>query len=167
MEGVDAIEHVASPVTLSADDPDTLIIPAVNGTLNVLKSALTHGSLVRRIVITSSVAAIMTQTTESRVYTESDWNDAAVKEVEEKGRNAFPPSKYRASKTLAERAAWDFYEKNKNVIPWDLVVLNPPYIFGPILHEVSSPKALNESTRFWWDNVIGGALDNKTLVTNG
>ncbi|KAK6995943.1 hypothetical protein R3P38DRAFT_2800284 [Favolaschia claudopus] len=53
--------------------------------------------------------------------------------------------KYRASKTLAERAAWDFTKTHGASLTWDLTVLNPPLILGPILHEVPSPSLLNTS----------------------
>ena len=35
-----------------------------------------------------------------------------------------------ASKTLAEKAAWEFVDANKSKISWDFVAINPPWIFG-------------------------------------
>jgi nucleoside-diphosphate-sugar epimerase len=77
------------------------------------------------VVLTSSAAAIR-ESNVSRVFTESDWNDAAVEAVKIKGSTAG----YLASKTLAEKAAWEFVAAHKSEISWDLVALNPPYIFG-------------------------------------
>lgn len=82
--------------------------------------------------------------------------------MREKGRNASQLSKYRASKSLAERgenqtflmssiqliqfsAAWDFVTKHSSTITWDFVTLCPPYVFGPVIHEVSTPNTLNAS----------------------
>ncbi|PSR87356.1 hypothetical protein PHLCEN_2v5173 [Hermanssonia centrifuga] len=167
VKGVDAIAHTASPFHLNADDPNELITPAVKGTLSVLQSALKYGTTVKRIVVTSSTAAVISPDPNPRVFSEDDWNDPAIKEVEEKGRDASAASKYRASKTLAERAAWDFVQKNKSKIGWDLVVLNPPYVFGPTLHELDDPEKLNTSMLDWWSSVVKGRKDNETLASVG
>ncbi|KAH6903380.1 D-lactaldehyde dehydrogenase [Coprinopsis sp. MPI-PUGE-AT-0042] len=154
VKGVDAIEHTASPFSTNLDDPDDFIIPAVKGTVGVLKSALKNAPNVKRIVITSSVAAVMTVTSEPSNFSEKDWNEASIKEVEEKGREADTMTKYRASKTLAEKAAWAFYNENRDKVKWDISVINPPFVFGPPIHEVSTSDALNVSVRHWWDNVV-------------
>jgi nucleoside-diphosphate-sugar epimerase len=61
------------------------------------------------------------------VFSEKDWNEQAPAVVEKEGRAAAPMQKYRASKVLAERAAWKLYEENKSQ-GWDLVLLNPPFV---------------------------------------
>ncbi|TFK81177.1 NAD(P)-binding protein [Polyporus arcularius HHB13444] len=167
VKGVDAIAHTASPFHNRADDPNDVIVPAVHGTLSVLNSALKHGSSVKRVVITASCASILEYGPEPRVFSEKDWNERAIREVNEKGRAAANGDKYCASKTLAERAAWDFYNKHKSEVQWDVSVLNPPYVFGPVLHEVDKPENLNESSRLWWDAVVAGKLSNEELATNG
>lgn len=58
---------------------------------------------IKRVVVTSSCAAVLTISKEPRTFTEVDWNEQATKEIEEKGRDALNISKYRASKTLGER----------------------------------------------------------------
>lgn len=101
-----------------------------------------HSSSVKRIVVTSSCAAVYADYPDARVFSEKDWNEQAVQDVQENGRNAMVGNKYRASKTLAEKAAWAFVKENK--IDWDLVVLNPPYVsnriclFHPILLVICS-----------------------------
>lgn len=167
VKGVDAIEHTASPFHLNAVEPDELIVPAVKGTLGVLQSALAHGPNVKRIVVTASCASVLTALPEPRVFSEKDWNDAAVEEAKQKGRDALPIVKYRASKTLAEKAAWEFCEKNKSKISWELVVLNPPFVFGPVIHSVSSPGSLNQSMHEWFHTVFKGAKDTNTLAQLG
>ncbi|KAK7002479.1 D-lactaldehyde dehydrogenase [Favolaschia claudopus] len=151
VKGVDAIEHTASPFHFKAEDPAELLEPAVKGTVGILESARKHGTSVKRVIITSSVAAVLSVPSSPQVFTEADWNDQAVKEVEEKGREASNAAKYRASKTLAERAAWDFHSKHKAEVAWDVVALNPPMVFGPIIHEVSSPHAQNTSSQTMYD----------------
>ena len=83
---------------------------------------------------------------EPRVFSEENWNGISVKEVETKGSAASGADKYRASKTLAERAAWAFVDINKSKLKWDLVVINPPYVLGPVLHEVA--KAEDEDVAY-------------------
>ncbi|KAG8910072.1 methylglyoxal reductase (NADPH-dependent) gre2, partial [Tulasnella sp. 408] len=127
--GVDAVQHTASPFHFKADDPKELIEPAVHGTVGVLESIKKYAPGVKRVVITSSVAAIVyDKGREGVTYDESDWNTESPKEIEEKGRNAAGLHKYRASKVLAERAAWDFVEKNKESVAFDLVTVNPPMV---------------------------------------
>jgi len=167
VKGIDAIEHTASPFHFKASDPDELIIPAVHGTTRVLESALAYGTSVKRVVVTSSCASVMQVQDTPRTFSEADWNDAAIQEVRAKGHAAPNPAKYRASKTLAERAAWDFVEKNKGKIGWDLVVMNPPYVFGPAIHEVGAPEALNESMHDWFHSVFKGSKDPKQLSSIG
>jgi nucleoside-diphosphate-sugar epimerase len=107
-----------------------LIVPAVRGTTSILNSALKHGTTLKRFVLTSSAVAVLEQTTVPRVFTESDWNNAAVEDVKAKGSAAGPFPIYMASKTLAEKAAWEFVAAHKSEISWDLVALHPPWIFG-------------------------------------
>ncbi|KAJ7232314.1 NAD-P-binding protein [Mycena haematopus] len=147
VKGVDAIEHTASPFHFQADDPAELLDPAIKGTVSILESARKYGTSVKRVVVTSSCAAVLNVSPTPQVLSELNWNDQAVQEVEEKGRAASNPAKYRTSKTLAERAAWDFAKKYKDEIGWDVSVLNPPLVLGPVIHAVSSPETLNTSAR--------------------
>ena len=95
-----------------------------------MNSALKHGTDVKRIVLTSSLAAVREVHPDPHTYDETNWNNQAVTAVETKGSAAGPTMIYPASKTLAERAAWDFVAAHKADLKWDLVVLNPPWIFG-------------------------------------
>ncbi|KAE9410975.1 NAD(P)-binding protein [Gymnopus androsaceus JB14] len=165
VQGVDAIEHTASPFHFKAKEPQELIDPAVKGTLGILESALKYGSGVRRIVITSSCAAVAMTGTTPKICTEQDWNDEAVDIVEKEGSKASSAFMYRASKTLAERAAWGFYEKHKSSLNWDLVVLNPPLVLGPVMHEVSAPSSLNTSMADFYNTVILGTKAPELLLT--
>jgi len=147
VQGVDAIAHTASPFHYKSTNPDgmseflwilvlvingytDLIIPAVRGTTSILNSALKHGSTLKRLILTSSVAAVREETAVPRTFNESNWNNSAVEAVKTKGSAAGPVMIYLASKTLAEKAAWEFVADHKSEISWDLVVVNPPLIFG-------------------------------------
>ncbi|KAF8868457.1 D-lactaldehyde dehydrogenase [Gymnopilus junonius] len=163
---VDAIEHMASPVTLSAVDPDEYIKPALQGTLGILESALKFGNKLKRIVITSSAAAIYsTVTVPTRTFDETEWADEAIKVVRDIGKDAPPLVKYRASKTLAEKAAWEFYNKHKTIIQWDLVVLNPPLVIGPTLQKVRSPKDINVSLGYFYGMMTQDKSDEELKAT--
>jgi len=88
------------------------------------------------------------------VLNENNWNETNIKEINEKGREASQPAKYRASKTLAEKAAWSFTKEHASEIKWDLVTLCPPFVFGPILHEIHSPDELNTSVKDFYNSII-------------
>ncbi|HIE22316.1 MAG TPA: aldehyde reductase, partial [Acidimicrobiia bacterium] len=116
--GCDYVMHVASPYVIDVEDPQRdLVDPAVKGTRSVLASAAAVGT-VKRVVLTSSFAAI-SGVPKDGVWTEEDWN-----ETSSLGR-----SPYAYSKTLAERAAWEFVEATG--IGLDLVVINPTGVIGP------------------------------------
>ncbi|KAJ7731586.1 hypothetical protein DFH07DRAFT_755616 [Mycena maculata] len=153
VKGVDAIEHTASPFHFKAVDPAELLDPAIKGTTGILESARKYGTSVKRVVVTSSCAAVMNISDKQQVLNELNWNDQAVNEVENKGREASPQAKYRASKTQAERAAWDFVQKHQNEpgFGWDLSVMNPPLVVGPVIHDISSPDALGTSAKMMYE----------------
>ncbi|KAF8875845.1 hypothetical protein BD779DRAFT_1664099 [Infundibulicybe gibba] len=175
IKGVDAVEHIASPVTIDVDDPQgmtriflfSLIKPAVNGTIGILKSALRSGSALKRVVITSSVAAIQLQNETPRplTFSETQWNDAAIALVDKLGWDAPGISKYSASKTLAERAAWTFVKEHKDQIKWDLVCINPSFVYGPCLHDVPTPDDLNFTCWEWYMAVVKGDASPQDLIT--
>ncbi|WOO83831.1 Ketoreductase azaE [Vanrija pseudolonga] len=144
VKGVVGVAHTASPFHLKADDPDELIKPAVNGTVGILDSIKKNNPNVKRVVITSSVAAILDDDIpKPHTYEEDHWNEYSVREVKEKGRNATNGDKYRASKTLAEKAFWKWIEDNKP--SWDGAAIHPSLVLGPILQPVKSVAELNTS----------------------
>ncbi|KAF9442584.1 D-lactaldehyde dehydrogenase [Macrolepiota fuliginosa MF-IS2] len=164
VKDVDAIEHTASPFTTDIDDPQGYIEPAVQGTLGILKSTLKYGTNVKRIVITGSCAAVMSPPSKPTVFSEKDWNTASLEDVEKNGRNALTMSKYRTSKTLAEKAAWGFHEKHRTEVQWDLVVINPPFVFGPAIQDITGgPAGLNTSLKSWYDAVVADGPKSQEL----
>src|SRR6202140_4756259 len=119
--GCEYVLHVASP--LPAHVPkheDDLIVPAREGTLRVLRAAREAG--VKRVVLTSSFAAIgYGHKVRETPFNETDWTDP----------NGDDVAPYTKSKTLAERAAWDFLAREGGSL--ELSVVNPVAVFGPVL----------------------------------
>jgi nucleoside-diphosphate-sugar epimerase len=119
--GCDFVHHVASPLPLLLPKhEDELIVPAREGTLRVLRAA--RDAKVKRVVLTSSFAAIgYGQKNPNQTFTEETWTDPNGPDV----------SAYVKSKTLAERAAWDFISKEGGDL--ELATVNPVGVFGPVL----------------------------------
>ena len=119
--GCDYVLHLASPFPAGIPKhEDELIVPAREGALRVLRTARDAG--VKRVVLTSSFAAIgYGHKPPATPYDESDWTD-----LKSRGLTA-----YVKSKTLAERAAWEFIARAGNRL--ELSVVNPVGVFGPVL----------------------------------
>jgi nucleoside-diphosphate-sugar epimerase len=119
--GCEFVLHVASPFPPSVPKhEDELIVPARDGALRVLRASRDAG--VKRVVLTSSFAAIgYGQKPQTAPFNETNWTD-----VDGEGVSA-----YAKSKTLAERAAWDFIAKEGGAL--ELSVVNPVGVFGPVL----------------------------------
>jgi nucleoside-diphosphate-sugar epimerase len=119
--GCDYVHHVASPFPAHwPKHEDELIVPAREGALRVLRAARDAG--VKRVVLTSSFAAVgYGRGVQQAPYDETSWTDP----------NGEGVSPYVKSKTLAERAAWDFIGKEGGAL--ELSVVNPVGVFGPVL----------------------------------
>lgn len=118
VEGCTYVLHVASPFPAGEpEDANELIIPARDGALRVLKAACDAG--VKRVVLTSSFAAIgYSKDPKSYTFTEEDWTDPELTD-----------RAYIKSKTIAEKAAWDWI--NSEGKDMELSVINPVGVFGP------------------------------------
>ena len=121
VSGCDFVLHVASPFPESIPKhEDELIVPARDGALRVLRAARDAG--VRRVVLTSSFAAVgYGHPQQQAPFDETTWTDIDGGDV----------SAYVKSKTLAERAAWDFIAREGGGL--ELSVVNPVGVFGPVL----------------------------------
>jgi nucleoside-diphosphate-sugar epimerase len=117
----DYVLHVASPFPASVPKhEDELIVPAREGALRVLRASRDAG--VKRVVLTSSFAAIgYGHLPQSAPFDEASWSDTSGNDV----------TAYVKSKTLAERAAWDFIDREGREL--ELAVVNPVAVFGPVL----------------------------------
>src|ERR1700723_3120454 len=121
VSGCDYVLHVASPFPESVPkNADELIVPAREGALRVLRAA--RDAVVKRVVLTSSFAAIgYGHPQQVKPFDETSWTDL-------NGDDVHP---YVKSKTLAERAAWDFIAREGGGL--ELSVVNPVAVFGPAL----------------------------------
>jgi len=119
-DGCTYVLHGASPTPLKAyKHEDEMIIPAREGVLRVLRAARNSG--VKRLVLTSAFGAVVYgHPPRTTPFTEKDWTATS---------GNVPP--YQKSKTLAERAAWEFIEKEGNRL--ELSAINPVTVLGPVL----------------------------------
>ena len=119
--GCDYVLHVASPFIVGVPKhEDELIIPAVEGTRRVIEAAINEG--VKKVVQTSSCAAIIETHNGKTHFTEDDWTDASHPKT---------PAYYK-SKTLAEQKAWELIGAQSTT---KLAVINPAGVFGPTLSD--------------------------------
>lgn len=119
LAGCDVLMHTASPFPLAAPkDPQELIRPAVDGTLRAMNAAKAAG--ITRVILTSSCAAIYKDASKPKMAAsdETNWTTHDHPSV----------GAYEASKTLAEKAAWDFVANNPEI---ELTTVNPGAVFGP------------------------------------
>ena len=119
MEGCDYLIHVASPIALEIKSEDFFVKPAVAGVKRALKFAKKHN--IKKVILTSSVAAIFHGIELKEYYDENDWSDPENPSIDH----------YSKSKTLAEKAAWDFIEAEGK--PFEFSVINPALVIGPSL----------------------------------
>ncbi|KAI0325586.1 NAD(P)-binding protein [Cubamyces sp. BRFM 1775] len=151
---VSAVIHTASPVLFAEEDPESCIGPAVRGTVSILRSVLKHGTHVKRVIITSSIAAVLSTSSPSGLYTEEMWNDEVVRIVREQGRDAPGDLKYIASKALSEKAAWEFVQDHKDGMKFDLCTILPSWVFGPLPRDLSSPLEMGSTPRYMYDQLF-------------
>ncbi|PMH44901.1 NAD-dependent epimerase [Vibrio sp. 10N.286.49.B3] len=119
-EGCDYLLHVASPYSVAnPKNADDMIKPAVEGSLRALRAAKKAG--IKRVVLTSSTLTMMA-TMKSGTFGPNDWADTNSKDI----------STYAKSKTLAEKAAWQFMDE-QNDDSMELVSISPGGVFGPPL----------------------------------
>ncbi|KAF3019063.1 hypothetical protein E8E15_002754 [Penicillium rubens] len=139
VQGVTGVFHISSPYTFTTtDNVNDLLIPAISGTRGILQSIKRNGPDVKRVVLTSSGAAMINPIRgfdRDHLYTEDDWAKTTWDEVVT-GSGVVG---YFASKQFAERTAWDFIEKEQP--SFDLVAICPPMIFGPIIIPTSDISA--------------------------
>ncbi|KAL2843877.1 hypothetical protein BJY01DRAFT_215380 [Aspergillus pseudoustus] len=153
-----AVVHTASPFHYSITNAKKdMFDPAVNGTVGILRSVHQYAPSVKRVVITSSFAAMFNPAKPAKSkYSEADWNPVTWDDAESP-ENAHGQSGYRTSKALAEKEAWAFMEKEKP--GFTLTVLNPSLIFGPVSESLTSLDDVNTSNERMRDFIIGASKE--------
>ena len=135
VNGSEAIIHMASPFILDHKNAqENLINPALNGTKNVL-SAANKSNTVKRIVLTSSVAAVHGDNIDMQEQDLSEFNEDAWNIT-----SSVDHQPYSYSKVLAEKAAWKIDEAQNK---WKLVVINPSFVMGPALTQSSNSGSIS------------------------
>jgi dihydroflavonol-4-reductase len=155
VEGCGYVIHVASPTPYTdATTEDDFVIPARNGVLFVLRAAKKAG--VKRVVLTSAFGAVGFGTVKTTPYTEEDWtvlNDTV-----------FP---YQKSKTISEKAAWDFIKNEGEGM--QLSVVNPTGVLGPVLgddfsHSIQNIKQILTGHMKACPKIISGYVDVRDVA---
>jgi dihydroflavonol-4-reductase len=122
VQGCRYVMHVASPLPRGVvKDENELIAPARDGALRVLRAAKDAG--VARVVLTSSLSAVIYGNDRSRRFTEADWSNLAGPRI----------GAYDKSKTIAERASWEYMASVKDDSSMEMTVINPGLVLGPLL----------------------------------
>ncbi|KAH7651114.1 bifunctional dihydroflavonol 4-reductase/flavanone 4-reductase protein [Dioscorea alata] len=133
IQGCTGVFHVATFMDFESLDPENEVIkPTVNAILSILKSCKKAGS-VRRIVFTSSAGTVNVQEQQMPEYDESSWSD-----VDFCRRVKMTGWMYFVSKTLAEKAAWDFAKDHG----LDLITVIPPLVVGPFVSSSMPPSMI-------------------------
>ncbi|OAA65707.1 ketoreductase [Niveomyces insectorum RCEF 264] len=180
----DYVVHTASPYQLRVDDPvRDLLDPAIRGITGLLRSVQLHAPGVRRVVLTSSSAAMLNPNHHAAVYDESCWRPMTWAAA------LLPKNTYEASKVFSERAAWAFVngqgggggsDSNRDALEtatetasvdadaaarddsrahqrplFDLTVINCTYTFGPVQRWLTNVAAVNASNQRIRDLVLG------------
>ncbi|KAH6911538.1 hypothetical protein BKA70DRAFT_1538754 [Coprinopsis sp. MPI-PUGE-AT-0042] len=152
VKGVQAIQHTATPVNFFVPDPKPEE-PAIKGTVRVLESALKYKNDVKRVVITSSIVAVVKLADPPRAYDENDWNESSPEQL-----------KRRAQMLAFMQSAWDFYERHKDGVSWDLITICPPLVIGAPLGEVSSAAELNTSLKIFATHILSEAPKSREML---
>ncbi|KAJ8118447.1 hypothetical protein OPT61_g580 [Boeremia exigua] len=138
-QDLQGVIHAASPFHFRAKDNESeLFQPALNGTVGILKAIHQHAPSVKKVVVTSSIAAVMNPFSKPAEYMEESWNPITKEQA-----LSNPQLGYLGSKTFAERAAWDFVQKEGP--SFGLTTINPPAVLGPVIHHLASLDAINTS----------------------
>lgn len=145
--------------------------PAVKGTVGLLEATKKYGHQVKRVIITSSFAAMVNADHLPAVYDETSWNPITWEQAVEQRNLTYRGSKvgplrflrlptfttigltFLFSQALAEKAAWEFMDKENP--SFDLVALNPPLVYGPVAHHLESLAGLNTSNQNIRDFIQG------------
>ncbi|KAJ5665659.1 NAD dependent epimerase/dehydratase [Penicillium maclennaniae] len=149
--------HTASPLKFQVSDiQKEMIEPAEKGTTEILRAAHRHGgSALKRFVLLGSAVAVLNSfedmSKEGKPYTEKDWNPVTAEQAIDRNDTVLG---YNVSKKRAEAVAWTFMKENTPF--FDLAVICPDIIIGPMIHPISGPKSINQTNQFAIASFIDG-----------
>ncbi|KAJ9643308.1 Glycine-rich RNA-binding protein 2, mitochondrial [Knufia peltigerae] len=151
---LDAVVHTAAP--LAPTEFSKSLGPMLQGTLEILRSVSRHAPTVKRVVITgsfSSIGNVLDIQNGGIVYSSDSWNPITM----EQAKFSHGEVAYWAGKTIAEKAAWEFVQNEKP--PFELVVLCPTAVYGPLRHSIDSIKDLNSSNNHLYENFFASSKE--------
>ncbi|GAA6011172.1 hypothetical protein JCM10207_005525 [Rhodosporidiobolus poonsookiae] len=161
IKGVTLLAHTASPFHYDVKDNEKdMLIPALEGTRHALRAAQNEPS-VKRVVVTSSFAAVLDfdRMSPETTFSEKDWNPATYESAAKmEGNEAYV---YCASKKVAEEEAWKIAKEEKT--KWKLTTICPPMITGPPPQVLTSLNSLNTSTSALWAVVDAKEIPDTTF----
>ncbi|KAK0707198.1 hypothetical protein B0T21DRAFT_352992 [Apiosordaria backusii] len=169
VQGVHAIAHLASPVSMADGDPTPMMKAAVDGTTSLLASAIGSASKIKSVVFMSSISAVYSPSPDrgpNHVFTSADWNQEAEAKVTELGDKTPGYVTYQASKTAAEKALWKFVDE-KNDPKWATVNVTtfcPSPVLGPPLFMPSPLSGLSMRVKDIWDVMHGGEVPEASVI---
>lgn len=166
--------HTASPFFYDTTEPEKdLIIPAIKGTENILSSVEKYGKSIKKVVLTSSDAAVYSAEDEQNnklSFDESSWNNISYEDACKDSVYA-----YYGAKSFAEKYAWEFLKTHD--VKFQMTAVNPVYIFGPQVFEEDAKGKLNTSNQLIgdllnltpeemekFDNLKGGYVDVRDIA---
>lgn len=173
LEGITGVLHLASPFIFNpTDNVSDLLDPAIKGSTAILEAIKQWGPSVTRIVATSSFASVVDSAKGKRegyTYTEKDWFTATYESAAASTDGAYV---YRASKALAEKAMFEWVEKNNP--SFTLATICPPWIYGPYAHDLTQTDNVSVSVKLFSSMVdakeilpfdFGGYADVREVAT--
>ncbi|KAI0155423.1 putative NADPH-dependent methylglyoxal reductase GRE2 [Hypoxylon sp. FL1284] len=156
----DIVLHTASPFFFRPLNSSDYLDPAIKGTTEILHGIVRAAPSVKRVVVTSSFAAVWDMSANAvsdpaKVLTADDWNGVT---LEQALATHDPMVTYPASKKFAEKAAWDFVRENN--VNFELATLTPPVVYGPLFDpsQVARPEDFNESTNMMYSSLMRPGL---------
>ncbi|CAL9084598.1 unnamed protein product [Musa textilis] len=133
IKGCEGVFHVATPMDFESKDPENEIIkPTINGVLGIMRACKEAGT-VKRVVFTSSAGTVNVQEHQQPEYDESSWSS-----MEFCRRVKMTGWMYFVSKTLAEKAAWEFAKDNGI----HLISIIPTLVVGPFITTTMPPSMI-------------------------
>ncbi|CAG7993342.1 unnamed protein product [Penicillium salamii] len=146
--------HSASPFIYGHSDAEREILqPAIEGSLQILKSVLRWAPSVKQVVLTSSLASMVGDPSANGVFNETHWNPINFEQ------SLDPENTYIGSKKLAEKCVWDFMSQHPD-IHFSLTTINPALVFGPLMLPSQSGEKVNTSNQVL-DELIQGLHADK------
>ncbi|GAA6060861.1 hypothetical protein JCM10212_006241 [Sporobolomyces blumeae] len=153
IKGVTILAHTASPFHYNIEDVEKdMLIPALQGTRQALRAAQKTSS-VKRVVVTSSFAAVLDfgRMGPETTFTHEDWNPVTYDEAKAMDPKKQAPQIYCASKTVAEQEAWKIAKEPET--KFALSTICPPLVTGPPSQPIDSMDAINTSAGAVWSVV--------------